>query len=216
MSSADLRCASAFQTIDPDAMRWRGDWAIIGVYQYGDVVLDGAGTFACSSPSGSVGQQPSLTPTAWTRLGGGSGSATVTLVPAINNTTPFPGGLYSGILAPAQAPGTVIGVPISNVLTLDPTHTYRITVTLIEVSNADANQMTILFYGPSINEVIQYFPNSASNRTPPDLGGGSYSTIFKPVAPPIQLILYNYSEASPTYMRLRDQFYVLEDLGVLL
>jgi len=73
MSAADLAISSAFRNIDPNAMSWRGEWGIPGIYQFGNVVTESGLTYICINPSGSVVLQPSLNPAVWEPIGGGGG-----------------------------------------------------------------------------------------------------------------------------------------------
>jgi len=71
MSVADLAINTAFRTYDPEAMSWRGEWGIIGLYQFGDIVTYNGGTYVCNEPSGISVLAPGTTP-AWEPISGGS------------------------------------------------------------------------------------------------------------------------------------------------
>jgi len=62
MSAADLAVSSAFRTIDPNAMSWRGEWGIPGVYQFGNVVTYEGTPYICTNPSGLVAAFPGVNP----------------------------------------------------------------------------------------------------------------------------------------------------------
>lgn len=191
-------------------MRWRGTWAIIGVYQYGDVVLDGNSAYVCVAQSGSVGQQPSLTPSAWNSLSGAAGGGAIA-IPAINvvgNTITVPPAIQVAAPYPIAAPVAV-----------DPTHTYRITINIQTLFNTDPSSLTILFYNPNLDNVIQFFPHSPTVApNPTNYYGGSWSAVFKAPSGQMQLAFINYSAVAgaTTIVDLATTSYVLEDLGTVL
>ena len=71
MSASILKLASAFRTIDPNAMSWRGEWGLPGLYQFGDVVTYSGNSYVCVEPSGITVLAPGATP-AWEAISGGS------------------------------------------------------------------------------------------------------------------------------------------------
>jgi hypothetical protein len=83
MSASDLKLSRAFAGIDPNGMKWRGSWGIIGIYAYGDVVLGSNNeSYICIDFSGSVGEDPTTNPAIWELLS--SGTATAVTVSAAN------------------------------------------------------------------------------------------------------------------------------------
>ena len=74
MSVADLTINTAFRTYDPEAMSWRGEWGIVGLYRFGDVVTYTGSTYVCVEPSGIAVLAPGATP-AWEPISGGGSSA---------------------------------------------------------------------------------------------------------------------------------------------
>ena len=190
-------------------MSWRGSWGSPGIYQYGDVVTEGGTTYVCVAVSGSVAQQPSLNPAVWEFL---SGSAEVAKISLINNTTPlpaYPG--QSGIVVPVTAP-TPSPYPITNAITVDPTHLYRITLPLTAVFNTDATSIgTLIAWGNvTRQEVGFYLPTPPS----PSIGFvNTPSTIFQPPSTSITVVVLNYSTTNTTQILPQSSFVYLEDLG---
>lgn len=81
MSAADLKVNQQFRSsVDSDGMNWRGDWAIVGVYSYGDVCLSTVdnNTYVCIALNGSVGNEPSASPTEWEKFADNDNSAGAT------------------------------------------------------------------------------------------------------------------------------------------
>jgi hypothetical protein len=77
MSVSDLFVQSAFSSINPAGMKYKGDWIIAGIYQKGDVVIaPDNSTYICIAPSGSTGVEPSTAPLAWTEIGGNASGST--------------------------------------------------------------------------------------------------------------------------------------------
>ena len=189
-------------------MSWRGSWGSPGIYQYGDVVTEGGTTYVCVAVSGSVAQQPSLNPAVWEFL---SGSAEVAKISLINNTTPlpaYPG--QSGIVVPGNSGATP--VTITNAITVDPTHLYRISLSLAAVFNTDTSSPGTLFtYVPSLpNHLGFYLPTPSGGQ----LGFvNSPSVIFQPPSTSITTQVFNYSSTTATQILLVSPFLFLEDLG---
>jgi hypothetical protein len=94
MSAADLKIASAFSTISPDNMKWRGDWGLVGIYYKDEVVFyDATGEcYICIVPS-TLATLPT-DPTAW--------------APVSTGGTPGPVG-PTGATGPAGPTGPTVG-----------------------------------------------------------------------------------------------------------
>jgi hypothetical protein len=85
MSAADLRIQSAFISIDPNGMKWRGSWGIVGIYSQNDVVIAGNNeSYICIDSGGSLGEDPELNPAVWELLS--SGEATAVTMTAANGS----------------------------------------------------------------------------------------------------------------------------------
>jgi len=208
MSSADLRCATAFRTVDPDAMRWRGQWGIPGIYQFGDVAVEGGTTYVCTNPSGSVAQQPSQNPSIWEFL---SGSSEVTKYTILNNNNPLPN--YPGETGIIVPTGSVL-TPLTAPITVDPTHMYRVTIPLAAVLNTDVPAgITAFFRAPSglENNIGSFVPVS------PAFNGVGFATaltcVFQPTSTTFTPNVINYSAVFATQIITQGPDIILEDLG---
>jgi hypothetical protein len=92
MSLSDLAIGSVQKTFLPNMMNFLGTWSALTTYYENDVAVEGADSYICLAPEGSLNEQPSTTPVVWLSLTGVAALAQSLSLNAPTNTLSLSGG----------------------------------------------------------------------------------------------------------------------------